>query len=489
MMGTTPSGWCTATGQGHPVCASVVDFMSDAELYALTALEQADLMARRELSSSELTDAYLRRIHKLNPSVWAFPDVYTRRARMAAKRADQDRRKGQVHSCLHGVPSAIKDVQLVRFSRSRFGSHSPIVPWSPVDDRHTRTVRNAGMVITGKTATSELGILATVEDTIHPATRNPWDLSRNACGSSGGAAAAVASYMLPVAPGSDGAGSIRIPAAACGLFGFKPSRGVVPNPFGMPDAQSLIAEGCLARTVSDGTALLDILSHREGKTYGFAAAQNRPLPRLRVRFSLETPLYETDSAVQAPVLEVVALLQKQGHEVREAPLHSTGIDDFLPLMQFLLGHLPGMRWDKTHPMTQWMHERGKHVTKATYDAKFDELVARVAAWFGDADIWITPTMPILAPKLGFPEDTSDNYEYFRRAAVLGAYTATANVWGQPAASLPLAQTDAGLPVGVHFMARPGDDMTLLALCMHMEREMPWHHRKPNLMQPGQALEL
>ncbi len=463
--------------------------MSDAELLALSALEQAALMAQGDLSSRELTAAYLKRISKLNPVVWAFPDVYARRATRAAKQADDDRRRGRVHSRFHGVPTAIKDIQLVRFSRSRFGSHSPIVPWSPVDDRHTSIVRTAGMVITGKTATSELGILATVEDTIHPATRNPWDLSRNACGSSGGAAASVASYMLPLAPGSDGAGSIRIPAAACGLFGFKPSRGVVPNPFGMPDAQSLIAEGCLSRTVSDGVALLDILSKREGKPYGFASAQSLELPRLRIRYSLETPLYDTDPLVQAPVLEAANLLRREGHDVREAPFHTTGIDDFLPLMQFLLGHLPGMRWEKTHPMTQWMHAQGKHVTKQTYDTKFDELAARVATWFDDADIWITPTMPILTPKLGFPEDTSDNYEYFRRAAVLGAYTAAANVWGQPAASLPLAQTSDGLPIGVHFMARPGADMTLIALCTRLEQAMPWRHRKPSLMQPGLALAL
>lgn len=446
-------------------------------------------MARGELTSTELTAAYLDRIERLNPSLWAFPAVHAHRAMLGAKRADIERRAGIVRSRLHGVPTGIKDLHLVRFARSRWGSHSPVVPWSPIDDRHTRTVRRAGMVITGKTATSELGILATVEDVIHPPTRNPWDFSRNACGSSGGAAAAVAAALLPIAPGSDGAGSIRIPASACGLFGFKPSRGVVPNPFAMPDAQSLIAEGALARTVADSAALMDILSHREGTPYGFDAATRTALPRLRVRYSLSTPLFETDPAVLAPVLETIDVLRREGHDVQEAPFHNLRIEDFLPLMQFLLGRLPAMRWHKTHAMTRWMHERGKSVEKQSYDEAFDRLNAQVASWFGDTDVWVTPTMPILPPKHGFPEDTDDMPEYFRRAAVLGAYTAGANVWGQPGASLPLGRTADGVPLGVQLLARPGRDATLMSLCARLETLMPWRAYHTPELEPGRSLAL
>ncbi|MCM0675102.1 amidase, partial [Micromonospora phytophila] len=229
-----------------------------AEPHDLTALEQAAAIARGEISSAELVEHHLERVEALGDTVGAFVTVTPELARAAAKAADAvpaDRR-----GPLHGVPTAIKDLTLTAGVRTTFGSaaFADFVP--PVDADVVRFMRAAGLVSLGKTTTSELGCSLYSEGLVAPPARNPWDLAYTAGGSSGGAAAAVAAGLVPVAQGSDGGGSLRIPASLCGLVGYKPSRGLVSGgPIGF-GAYGLPTNGPIGRTVTDVAALLDVMA-------------------------------------------------------------------------------------------------------------------------------------------------------------------------------------------------------------------------------------
>lgn len=227
-----------------------------------TALELAELLRRREVSSVELTRATFSAIAEKDSSIHAFVELDERRALEAAERADKTiRGRGQLPAFL-GVPTAIKDCELVRFLHMRVGSRALKWVIAPVDGKITRRCREGGFVIVGKTSTSELTILPFVHTDLGPPTRNPRAPDYYSGGSSGGAAAAVASGMLAIAPGSDGAGSIRLPASFCGLVGVKPGRGALFNEHRKVDFADMGAIGPLARTVRDGAAMMDVLDGR-----------------------------------------------------------------------------------------------------------------------------------------------------------------------------------------------------------------------------------
>ena len=195
-------------------------------LLSFSALKLADLIHSRQISSEEAVGFFLSRAQKYNPEVNAFVDFFDRRARFAASRKD---RQGS-QDAFHGVPIGVKDLNFVRGTRTRMGSRAFQYLIAPFDDVDVKSLKKSGVVIIGKTATSEVGVLPVTEPDTHPPTRNPWNHRHTAGGSSGGAGAAVSARLLPFAHGSDGGGSVRIPASVCGLFGFKPSRGRLPYP-------------------------------------------------------------------------------------------------------------------------------------------------------------------------------------------------------------------------------------------------------------------
>src|SRR5258708_6249903 len=245
------------------------------------ALELARMLRARELSSEDLVLACLESIDAHNARVNAFVDVMRDRALAEARAADKRLRR-LTHEAppFLGVPLAVKDLNLARGSFSRFGSRAFEKFFSPFDDAVVARLRLAGFVIVGKTATSELGTLPVTEPDIHPPTRNPWDLAVTPGGSSGGAGAAVAAGMIPVAQGSDAGGSIRIPASFCGLFGIKPSRGRVENPFGLEDRLLIWSCGPITRTVDDAAAMLDLMSGLTHAEPHWAPAPERPFAHL-----------------------------------------------------------------------------------------------------------------------------------------------------------------------------------------------------------------
>lgn len=454
------------------------------------ALELAALLQKREVSSEELTSVYLARIERKNPALAAFVTVFRDEALRDARARDHElaRRRSGLPP-FFGVPTAVKDLNLVARQRAYFGSRGARVTWSPVDDRMTRRLRDGGFVFLGKLATSEYGVMPITEPDIHPPTANPWSTSHSAGGSSGGSGAAVAAGLVPIAQGSDGAGSVRIPAAFCHLYGLKPSRGRVRNAFGFPDETLLYTDGPLAHTVLDAAAMLDVMA---GITVGKphwapppprpyqALAQEAPR-KLLIRFSLESDIATVTPAVREHVLRVAKVLEGLGHDVEE--LRGTPgltLESFLPLWQKLTADAPLVRWRDTQPVTRWIAEPGRHLAKADMELLRLELERKLLVWQGEADIVLTPTVAGPAPKLGLARTDETPARVFAKAAELGAFTAAANITGQPAASLPIGLTEEGLPLGVQLIGRRYADDTVLALSKVLESELPWRGRRAPL---------
>ena len=435
------------------------------------AFELAALLRGREVSSVELVRASLEAIAARDGELAAFVDIAPRRALAAARRADRQLARGGELPPFLGVPTGIKDHEPVRFHFTRAGSRALRWVVAPFDGHVARACKRAGFVIVGKTSTSELTILPIVDVALHPPTRNPHDPSRYSGGSSGGAAAAVAAGLVPIAPGSDGAGSIRIPAAFCGLVGVKPSRGAMPNPYGRLDLVGLSSIGPLARTVRDAAALLDALAANPDGS--FARAITAPVPRLRVRVLVEPPLpTAVEPEIAAATHAIARRLADAGHDVDTAPGFAGDVDEFLPMMARMVARVPippGLE-RLLQPTTRWMRARGRGVTRAQAEAAGARLARRVADWFGDTDVLVTPTVARLAPEVGAFRGL-DGEGVFRAVAPLGAFTAPFNVSGQPALSHPAGTTARGLPIGVQLVGRHGADRLLLALAASLLGEV------------------
>jgi amidase len=460
------------------------------ELTRLPALTLSRMLCMGKISSEDLVLTCFERIDSTNGRVGAFVDLLRERALAEARSVDARLRKRSPGlPPFAGIPIGIKDLNLARGSFTRFGSRAFERLFVPFDDATVAQLRRGGFVVVGKTATSELGSLPVTEPDIHPPTRNPWDLQVTPGGSSGGAAAAVASGMIPIAQGSDAAGSIRIPASFCNLFGIKPSRGRVENPFGLDDRKLIWTTGPIARTVDDAAAMLDVMA---GITVGkphWAPPPSRPFaelaretpPPLRVCVAVHSNYVDTEPDVCAAVERVARLLEKLGHhlEERRIELPDGVIEEFLPVWQAAAARAPVHDWSLTQPVTRWLGEKGRAVDPRVVARTIDKLEALVLAQFGDVDAWITPTVPVPPPRVGAwkglpPEGVLE------QALKLGVFTAPFNLSGQPAASVPAGMSRAGHPMGVQIAGRPLADGLVLAIARQIEKEMPWADAHPPL---------
>jgi len=443
-----------------------------------TALELAERLRRREVSSVELTRATFATIAEKDPSIHAFVELDERRALAAADKADRRLRDGGALPAFLGVPTAIKDNELVRFLHTRVGSRA--LKWiiSPIDGKITRRCREGGFVIVGKTSTSELTILPFVHTDLGPPTRNPRAPDYYSGGSSGGAAAAVASGMLPIAPGSDGAGSIRVPASFCGLVGVKPGRGALFNEHRSVDVADMAAIGPLAHTVRDAAAMMDVLDGRVtgGEPESYLAATDRTPSGLRIRFALENHLTDVEPDIEAATRHAAKQLESLGHHVEEGPAPPTiAADEFLPILARLMANIPLLPFTShtLQPTTRWMREVGRRVTNREAMDRQARLQERLDSWFGDGetDAWLSPTCGVSIPRVGQFEGL-DGEATFRAVVSIGAFTAAFNVTGQPAVSLPAGVSRAGLPIGVQLVMKRGEERKLLGLAAALEALLP-----------------
>jgi amidase len=470
------------------------------ELHELSALEQATAIRRGEVSSAELVDHYLSRIDRLDERVGAFVTVTADEARAAAARADATIRHADDKSALPpllGIPNAVKDLNPTAGVRTTFGSAAFADHVPEVSDEVVLRLERDGLVSLGKTNTPEFGSPCYTEPDVAPPARTPYDLSRSAGGSSGGAGAAVAAGLVPWAQGSDGGGSIRIPASACGLVGLKLSRGRVSMAPMYGDLVGLATPGPLTRTVRDAAAMLDILAGpavgdphpapevpAEG---GYLPWCERPPGRLRVaRFS--TPLIaEADVAPEClhGYEQAATLLDRLGHVVEDIPVPLT--PEAVPVFETCWAVLSAMsaapveRTDLLRPLTRWLGEQAAKVSAVEFGLAVGEL-RRIAAGTLQAlapyDVVLTPTLAALPAPLGSIRDDSDPARDFENQKRFTPYTSAWNVTGMPALSLPLHWTEQGLPVGVMLAARPGQEHVLLSLGAQLEAAAPWNDRRP-----------
>jgi amidase len=471
------------------------------QIHDFTVLELAAAVRRRELSPTEITRHYLDRIERLNAEVGAFYTVTADLARDQASRAEKavaEAADPRSLPPLTGVPIPIKDLNMVAGVRQTLGSLAFEDNVPAEDDHVTAQLRAAGAVFTGKTATPEFGLPCYTETKIGPPARTPWDLSRSAGGSSGGAGAAVASGLAPAAQGSDGGGSIRIPASVCGLFGIKPSRGRISSAPLMPDLVGLGVDGPLARTVADAALLLDVMTgNNPGDMYTqpplpagetFLGHARRDPGRLRIGRTLQHPVDggEVHPDCVAAYEEASVLLADLGHEVVD--IRAPFSPDVVPFFEALwyamatLAPVDPAREDLLLPLTRYLRDRGKALgaSELIFAQAYLQLIVR-GAWkmLNDFDAVLTPTLASPPAPVGYFEEV-EPAENFERQKRFTPYTAVYNVTGQPAVNLPLHWTAGGLPVGVMLAGRMGDEATLISLSAQVEAARPWKDRHPAL---------
>ena len=467
------------------------------QLHDLTALEQGELIRTGKLSPVELTDHYLERIDRLNPTVGAYVTVTAEIARDQAAQAEAALREDRPRSPLHGVPVPVKDLNFVAGVRATQGS-AAFAEHVPVTDDHIVTrLRGAGTVLLGKTNTPEFGLPCYTENQVAPPARTPWDLERSAGGSSGGAGAAVASGLAPLAQGSDGGGSIRIPASVCGLFGIKPSRGRVSSGPTLYDVSGLSTNGPIARTVADAAALLDVLAGpMPGDSYSapalppgetFLDQVDRDPAGLRIAVLTTPPVpgLEVHPDCIAATESAAELLASLGHrpEPLELPADDTLRRVFEQVWAVMATQQPVSDESLLMPLTQYLREKGQRVSGpdfATALYVFRAVGALVAGLQQDYDVILTPTLAQPPALVGALRDDADPGREFDNLTAFTPFTPLYNATGQPSVSLPLHWTGAGLPIGVMLGGRYGDEATLIALSAQLERARPWAHRKPAL---------
>lgn len=465
-------------------------------LHELDAHAMVEAMDRGDTTSVELVEHHLARVEALGPALGAFVTVTADQALEAARAADEARRATPAGALppLLGVPTAIKDLTPTAGVRTTMGSRLLAENVPDVDAHVVTLMRLAGLVSLGKTNTPEMGLSSyTDNDLVGPA-RTPWDLDRTAGGSSGGAAAAVAAGLVPLAQGSDGGGSIRIPSSCCGVFGFKPSRGRVSVGPNGSDWSGLAGDGPIARSVRDAAALLDAIAHPmpgdlrplPDPAEPFTTWAGRRPERLRVARWVEPYLPGVEasaSAVQAWE-HATEVLRGLGHEVVdvENPFPAELEPQFNVVWSsgMAAAPIPDEALGLLRPTTRYWLERGRTQTAADLARAMQMLEATtrdVVTTMAGYDAWLTPTLAMPPQPVGWFTESGDPVEDHRRELDFTPYTAVYNMAGVPAASLPLSVVD-GLPVGVMLAGRPGEDGPLFSLCAQAEEADPWRDRRP-----------
>ncbi len=462
------------------------------------AVGLAELIRCGEVTSLELVDEVIDRIERVNPTLNGVTIKMYEHARELAQ--------GDIGSgLLAGVPFLLKDF-LAEYAGVEYSASSRFLQGF-VPDRDTELVKRfkaGGFITVAKTNLPEFAIGATTEPRYRGATHNPWDTTRTPGGSSGGAGAMVASGVVPVAHGNDAGGSIRIPAAACGTVGLKPTRGRNPlGPYFGEVFSGFVAEHVLTRTVRDTAAVLDITAGPDvGDWYpappqagSYLEEVGVPPGRLRIAFSAESPTgTEVHPDCANAVREIAALCEELGHDVEEC---SPDYDTHGLWLDWTTMMSAGVAWgvhgweDRVgrkagpgdiEPFIAALVERGDSIGAPAYLGHLERLqlgAREMGKFFGEHDVWLTPTLgepPLPLGVLTF--DSGDPFELRRRQATFSPFTYIANVTGQPGISLPLTWNGDGLPIGMHFLGRFGDEATLLRLSGQLEEARPWAGRRP-----------
>jgi amidase len=476
----------------------VSDTTAVTDLLFRPATELAELVRSKEITSRELVEASFERIAALNDRINAFIHLDEEEALAAADAVDAGDERP-----FAGVPTAIKDIgpqwggRPFTFGSHLFGDYTP-----DFDAAIVRRLKDAGFIPVGKTNTPELGILPVTEPRRYGPTRNPWDLERTPGGSSGGPAAATASGMVPIAHANDGGGSIRIPAACCGLVGLKPARGRVSLAPSLGDSL-LVADGVVSHTVEDTARALDVLAGYELGDANWAPPAAEPFVnairhepgKLRIAFTTFPPLDTgVDPMNVQATKDTAELLASLGHEVEEvqppwqipelfpvfSKLWAVGIGSGVAFAGLISGQEPTE--DAMEPLTWELYKRATELNALDYAQSVVTMQAYARALVGfmaPYDALVTPTLAQRPVKIG-EIDAETGMEAFAKSGQFTPFTAVINVTGQPAISLPLFHGDDGLPTGIQFIGRPAGEFELLSLAAQLEGAHPWADRRPPL---------
>ncbi len=451
-----------------------------------------------EVTARELVEASLARIEQVDPALNAYTFVDAEGALSAADAVQAGDRRP-----FAGVPIAIKDLfapvagMPMTQGSDLLGDYTPDYDYGLV-----RRLREAGFVIVGKTATPEFGVLPVTEPRRFGPTRNPWDTERTPGGSSGGSAAAVASGTVPLAHASDGGGSIRIPAACCGLVGLKPTRNRISR---APDLGQhfLSTDGVLTRTVADTAELLDVMAGYEPGDAAWAPPPLEPFAdiaarepgKLRIGLTMDMPIEaDLDPVCEAAARDAAELLTSLGHEVTEvdAPWKENDLFQIFSVLwaanvgaSVMHGGLvtgTEVTEESVEPLSWWLYQMGLErsaIELVGAQAMIEAFARQAMSLWATYDVVLTPALaerPVLHGKI---DPMGDNPAYeFKKSGEFTPYTATFNVTGQPAISLPLFHGDDNLPLGVQLAGPPAGEGVLLQLAAQLEAARPWADRAP-----------
>ncbi|MBJ7346974.1 MAG: amidase [Thermoleophilaceae bacterium] len=472
--------------------------MGNTDLLFQSATELAAMVRAGEVSSRELTELAYESIDAKNGELNALFALDPDKAFATADAIE----KGDERP-FAGVPIAIKDIGVMLAGYPYTSGSDLYGDFTPdFDSAVVRRIKDAGFVIVGKSTTPELGLTPFTKSRRYGATTNPWDTARTPGGSSGGAASAVAGGMLPIAHGSDGGGSIRIPAAACGLVGHKASRGLISNAPLLGD-HMLVTEGCVSRTVEDSARMLDVLAGYElgdatwapAPAEPFAEAAKRDPGKLRIGIVLESPIGgDCDPLCMQAVHDAAALLESLGHEVEESTITWNG-QALLGQFTIIWGAMAALvanfgctlsgnqiTPETALPLTRGLAEQGQTVlaldaigAETTIQAMCRALITDMSQY----DVVLTPALAQRPPlNADIDIENEDWYGEFAAGAAFTPYCAFANLSGLPATAVPMGLGSDGLPLSVQLIGRPVGDATLLALANQIEQAQPWAQLRP-----------
>lgn len=467
----------------------------------MSADELVRLIRTKRLSPVEVVKSVLDRIETVNPKINAYVTVSADSTLAEAKAAEDAVMKGDKLGPLHGVPFSVKDVNHTKGMRTTMGSKL-LENFVPEEDAvNVARLKEAGAIIVGKTNTPEFAALCVTDNSVFGNTLNPWDLKRTSGGSSGGAAAAVATGLAPLATGTDMGGSIRIPSSCCGVFGIKPNFGRVPN---YPPFQATVCtEGAITRTVKDAALMLDVMA---GSHWGdrqslpapcvsFVKSMKLGAKGLKAAWSPDLGYAKVSREVRSICKEAVKKLSNTGVEVEETDLN---LGDFEPLRIMhriftnsdlaatvsLYGQFDKVK-DKLYPMVASRLGQMQSSTSVDYvRAVFarQEFSAKIGQFFEKYDVLLTPAMGVPAWKIGLPDWQYHPYDVDGKPVgeLVWHFSWPFNLTGQPAASIPVGWTKDGLPVGLQIAGRYHDEATIFRVADVLEKINPWAHKKPPL---------
>jgi Asp-tRNA(Asn)/Glu-tRNA(Gln) amidotransferase A subunit family amidase len=453
----------------------------------------------QELSSIEITETIIERIERINPTINAYCTPSFELAREAAKKADEAVKRSEKLGLLHGIPTSIKDLMLLKGIRTTYGSllHENFIPED--DEIVVKRLKKAGCVILGKTNTPEFGHIALTHNKIFGETKNPWDIETNSGGSSGGAAASVAAGMGPLALGSDGGGSIRIPSSCCGVYGLKPTFGRIPRyPHDTIAFWSLDHYGPIVKYVKDAALMLNVMK-------GYHPADNNSIPdddidyveiledkpkKLKIGYSMTLGFWKAlEDEVEESVLNGIQKFEQYDWDVEEANLKIrnpelafktlVSVGCAYDLQKAYDNRLEDLSPDLIGTIRLGLDNSSMNIGKAREQRK--RVYEVMYQYFRNYDVLITPTLPCPAFKPGWLESGTTYPTIGKKTLNITswmAYTYPFNMTGLPAASIPSGWTKSGLPIGMQIVGKRYDEKTDLQVSKAFEDIAPWQDKKP-----------